>query len=310
MVTDVSAATPDMADLVLRLRTAARETRAIDALSLAVDLLGDEQYANVMLLGAAYQLGAVPLAASTIERAIRLNGTAVDANIAAFRYGRGAVADPAVDAGPREQSLDALVSGRTADLVSYQSAGYARRYTDTVERVRTREEELLGGERLTEAVARYLYKLMAYKDEYEVARLSLAPELTDSIAAQFGEGARYSYRLHPPVLRALGVKHKISLGPWFRPAFHGLAAMRRLRGTALDPFGRTEVRRIERGLITEYEALVGEVLDGLTADNLEVAVELLSLPDLVRGYEQIKLDNVAIFHARKAELLEQFLQSA
>jgi indolepyruvate ferredoxin oxidoreductase len=299
-----------MADLVSRLRVACRETRAIDALSMAVDLLGDEQYANVMLLGAAYQLGAVPLAASTIEMAIQLNGTAVDANIAAFRHGRSVVASPVVDDGPADQSLDALVSGRAADLVAYQSAAYARRYTGTVERVRSQEESLLGSEQLTEAVARYLYKLMAYKDEYEVARLSLAPELKDSIAAQFGAGARYSYRLHPPVLRAMGLKHKISLGPWFRPAFHGLAGMRRLRGTAVDPFGRAEVRRVERALITEYEQLVDEVLSGLTAHNLEAAVELLSLPDLVRGYEQIKLDNVAAYHVRKAELLEQFLQSA
>jgi indolepyruvate ferredoxin oxidoreductase len=310
MVTDLSEATPDMADLVSRLRVACRETRAIDALSLAVDLLGDEQYANVMLLGAAYQLGAVPLAASTIEMAIQLNGTAVDANIAAFRHGRSVVASPVVDDAPADQSLDVLVSGRAADLVAYQSAAYARRYTGTVERVRSQEESLLGSEQLTEAVARYLYKLMAYKDEYEVARLSLAPELKDSIAAQFGAGARYSYRLHPPVLRAMGLKHKISLGPWFRPAFHGLAGMRRLRGTALDPFGRAEVRRIERALISEYEQLVDEVLSGLTAHNLGVAVELLSLPDLVRGYEQIKLDNVAAYHVRKAELLEQFLQSA
>ncbi|MDX6243204.1 MAG: indolepyruvate ferredoxin oxidoreductase [Frankiales bacterium] len=310
MVTDVTAATPDMADLVSRLRRASRETWAIDALTLAVDLLGDEQYANVMLLGAAYQLGAVPLAAATIEMAIQLNGTAVDANVAAFRHGRSVIASPVVDDGPRDQSLDALVSGRAADLVAYQSAGYARRYTDTVERVRSREQDLLGTEAVTEAVARYLYKLMAYKDEYEVARLSLAPELKDSIAAQFGEGARYSYRLHPPVLRAMGLKHKISLGPWFRPAFHGLAAMRRVRGTALDPFGRAEVRRVERALITEYEQLVDQVLAGLSRRNESVAVALLELPDLVRGYEQIKLDNVEVFHARKAELLQQFLASA
>jgi indolepyruvate ferredoxin oxidoreductase len=147
---------------------------------------------------------------------------------------------------------------------------------------------------------------MAYKDEYEVARLSLAPELNAAIEHEFGKGARASYRLHPPVLRALGVNRKISLGPWFRPAFVALKGMRRLRGTAFDPFGRTEVRRVERALVAEYLELVDEVVAGLTHENASLAVELLALPDVVRGYEQIKLDNVEVFHARKAELLAQY----
>ena len=142
------------------------------------------------------------------------------------------------------------------------------------------------------------------------ANATILPGLTDTVEEQFGEGARYSYRLHPPVLRALGVRRKISLGPWFRPVFRGLAASRRVRGTALDPFGRTEVRRTERELVEDYFQLIDDVLAGLNPSNYATAIELLSLPDLVRGYEQIKLDNVAVYRARKDELLQQFLQQA
>ena len=310
VVTDVREASPDGHHQLGRLQFASRQTYGIDAAALAVRLLGDEQYANVMLLGAAYQAGAVPVAAQTIEAAIRLNGTAVDANIAAFRHGRNAIAHQVAIEEPAPLTLDGLIKDRTADLVAYQNRAYARRYVETVDRVRTYEADLLGSEDLTETVARYLYKLMAYKDEYEVARLSLAPELTDEIAAQFGKGARYAYRLHPPVLRSLGIDRKISLGPWFRPAFLALKGMRRLRGTALDPFGRTEVRRTERSLIVDYLGMVDEVLAGLTHRNHAAAVELLALPDVVRGYEQIKLDNVEVFHAKALEQLDLFLRSA
>jgi len=126
------------------------------------------------------------------------------------------------------------------------------------------------------------------------------------VRAQFGEGARYQYRLHPPVLRALGAKHKISLGPWFRPAFATLVAMRRLRGTALDPFGHTEVRRTERALIAEYRQVIGQLLTGLTEANHDLAVEIAALPDLIRGYEDIKLANVRRYHEKLTELRAGF----
>jgi indolepyruvate ferredoxin oxidoreductase len=129
------------------------------------------------------------------------------------------------------------------------------------------------------------------------------------VRAQFGDGARYSYRLHPPVLRALGLKHKVSLGPWFRPAFATLVAMRRLRGTALDPFGYTEVRRTERALIAEYREVVDQLLTGLTAGNHDLAVEIAALPDMVRGYEHIKLANVRAYREKLAELRAEFAAS-
>ena len=190
--------------------------------------------------------------------------------------------------------------------MGYQDESYAARYAELVGRVREAEARISPGLEFTAAVARNLYKLMAYKDEYEVARLCLDPQLTASITAQFGEGARYTYRLHPPVLRSLGMTSKISLGPWFRPGFRLLAAGRRLRGTPWDPFGRAQVRRTERALVSEYRAVIGQLLSGLTAANHGLAVEIAGLPDLVRGYEEIKLGNVAAYRDAAAELLARF----
>jgi indolepyruvate ferredoxin oxidoreductase len=155
---------------------------------------------------------------------------------------------------------------------------------------------------LSESVARNLYKLMAYKDEYEVARLSLDARVDAEVAAEFGPGARISYRLHPPVLRALGMRHKITLGPWFRPIFRVLRAGKRLRGTPFDPFGRARVRRVERELITEYRTAVKAVLSNVSPSTLEQCVAVANAPDAVRGYDEIKLANVEIFRARLAHV--------
>jgi indolepyruvate ferredoxin oxidoreductase len=146
---------------------------------------------------------------------------------------------------------------------------------------------------------------MAYKDEYEVARLSLDPALDEAVAAQFGPGARYHYRLHPPVLRALGMNKKVSLGQWFRPAFRVLYASRGVRGTAWDVFGRTEVRRAERALPGEYRAAMGAALPRLSAGTLPALVALAELPDMVRGYEDVKLANVARFRTALADAVRE-----
>jgi indolepyruvate ferredoxin oxidoreductase len=195
------------------------------------------------------------------------------------------------------------------ELTAFQDKACAQEYASFVERVRAREAAVTGGDALARTVAEYLYKLTAYKDEYEVARLSLDPALDAAVRAQFGEGARYSYRLHPPVLRALGLKHKVSLGPWFRPAFAALVAMRRLRGTALDPFGYTEVRRTERALITQYREVIDDLLADLTEGNHELALEIAALPDMIRGYEHIKLANVRAYHEKLAGLRAAFTAS-
>ncbi|HEX4789001.1 MAG TPA: DUF6537 domain-containing protein, partial [Actinospica sp.] len=340
MVIDTSASFPDSGEITerIRLRSRAADAVFLDARRLAETLLGEDQFANILLTGAAFQAGALPLPAEAIEKAITLNGVRVDANLQAFRRGRQAVADPAafaatlaaleppspaapepagatavasVVAAADGSELARIVALRTADLIGYQDAGYARRYAEQVERVRRAEAERVpGGGELAEAVARYLYKLMAYKDEYEVARLSLDPAVAANVRSRFGAGARMSYRLHPPVLRALGARKKLTLGPWFRPVFGVLVRMRRLRGTRLDPFGYTSVRRTERELIAEYARLIGDLLATLSPGNHALAVQLASLPDEVRGYEQVKLDNVTRYRERLAELRTAYARQA
>jgi indolepyruvate ferredoxin oxidoreductase len=183
--------------------------------------------------------------------------------------------------------------------VAYQDAGWARRWAELVRRVHVAEQERAPGHtELAEAVARQLYKLMSYKDEYEVARLHLDAVERAKLQAEFGDDARVYFMLHPPLLRALGLKRKLKLGPWFLPGFRALYRMRRLRGTRLDPFAPAKVRRVERALIEEYEALVAEALPLVTPDTHETAVELLELPDVIRGYEEIKLRNVMLFRKR------------
>jgi indolepyruvate ferredoxin oxidoreductase len=324
MITDISQSFPAAGRVMAAIEEKVRSARFLDAAALALDQFDDEQYANMILVGAAYQAGALPASAAAIEHAVRLNGVAVEKNLAAFRAGRAAAsAGPATsrtvvpprpsaetDSGPAERSLADILALRVAELTAFQDKACADDYAAFVERVRAREAAVVGTDTLAKAVAEYLYKLTAYKDEYEVARLSLDPALDEAVRAQFGAGARYSYRLHPPVLRALGRKHKVSLGPWFRPAFATLVAMRRLRGTALDPFGHTEVRRTERALITEYREVIEALLTGLTEDKHALATEIAALPDMVRGYEHIKLANVRAYHEKLAELRAEYAASA
>ena len=328
-VLDPAVGFPD--DLAGRIEalTRAGDGVRLDAQRLARQLWGSEQTANLLLVGAAYQAGALPVGADAIERAIELNGAAVDANVQAFRRGRQAVADPAgferavAPAVPEPEPAPAIadlvraragselerrVRRRVADLIGYQDAAYARRYAEAVERVRAAEAERApdGGTALAEAVAFHLYKLMATKDEYEVARLHLGPEVRRAVEAEFGPGARVRWQLHPPVLRALGLKRKLSLGRGFTPVFWVLRAARRLRGTPFDPFGYAHVRRVDRALLREYEALLDRIVAGLGPARHDLAVEIASLPDLVRGYDQVRLDSVERYRGRLAELRAAF----
>ncbi|HYP47024.1 MAG TPA: indolepyruvate ferredoxin oxidoreductase family protein, partial [Thermoleophilaceae bacterium] len=302
----------------------------LDAQRLSERLFGDHMPANTVALGAAYQRGLLPISHEAIEQAIRLNGAAVERNLAAFAWGRAVVAAPdaverlasdGASAAPaaeltREQQelvslaidgaegeLRALVERRVAELCDYQDLRYARRYAETLRRVHVAEQERAPGHtQLTEAVARQLYKLMAYKDEYEVARLHLDTVEQAKLESEFGADAKVWFNLHPPLLRSLGLERKLKLGPWFTPAFRTLRGMRRLRGTALDPFARAEVRRVERELIAEYEGLVAEALAHLSPQTHATAVELCELPDVIRGYEEIKLRGVALFRERAEPL--------
>ena len=277
------------------------------------------------------QAGALPVRAESIERAIALNGVAVGMNTDAFRLGRRAVADPAwlssvvqahrgaaqealalapaaqaiVDTVGAAGELRRLLAIRVPELIAYQSATYARQYADFVRKVRLAEQAAGAGQtRLSEAVARYLFKLMAYKDEYEVARLHLTSGLDQGLEAAFGPVAHVHYLLHPPLLRAIGWKKKLKLGRWFAAGFRALVTLRRLRGTPLDIFGYARVRRVERALIGEYRGLVELALGNLGPATYERAVQLAELPDMIRGYEQIKLRSVTRFRDAARELLE------
>src|SRR6266699_2355192 len=323
MVSDPALSFPDRAGISQPIMDRVRDGSVLlDARRIVIGLFGDDQFANVFLVGAGFQTGALPLPPDAIEEAIRANGVAVEKNIQAFRRGRQYVADPVAllaaagldrPAAPEENEspLDRLIRTRSEDLTAYQDHDYALRYLDVVERVRAAEQDRTpGSTALTEAVARYLYKLMAYKDEYEVARLALEPSLGAGLAAEFGPGARASWRLHPPVLRALGLKRKIALGPWFVPAFRVLRAMHGLRGTPMDPFGRTRVRVVERELIEEYAGLVDHLIARLSPATAALAVQLAELPDGVRGYEDVKLRNVESYHLALRDLRAQFDEAA
>ncbi|MGH6683462.1 MAG: indolepyruvate ferredoxin oxidoreductase family protein, partial [Pseudolabrys sp.] len=301
------------------------QSHFVDASRLATALLGNSIGSNMFMLGYAYQNGALPLSAEAIERAIEMNGEAVAMNVAAFRYGRRAAVDPAAvealvkpalelanDSLKLSQSFAETVDRRAAFLAAYQNAGYARRYLDWVEKIRTAEATKAPGQcALSEAVARYLFKLMAYKDEYEVARLYTDTSFVERVKSTFdGDNLRFEFHLAPPLLarrdKITGEPKKMSFGPWLLGAFGVLAKFKFLRGTPLDPFGYTAERRTERRLIAEYCDLLRDFCERLTPDNHSVAVELASLPEKIRGFGHVKQRHLTAVKAEEAALREQF----
>jgi indolepyruvate ferredoxin oxidoreductase len=319
MVSNVARIYPANQQLAKRIEGVTRADRNvfIDAQTLAEKLMGDHMANNLLMVGVAFQMGAIPIRASAIEAAIRLNGTAVNMNLDAFRWGRLQVADPArveqairppapvaaavlvspaveriVAATGARGELRRLLQIRVPELIAFQDESYAQRYADAVTRV-MRSGDAGGDERLALAVARNLYKLMAYKDEYEVARLHLAAEADAALARTFGDKARVYWHFHPTFLRAMGVRNKVKVGSWFRPVLKLLAGMKSLRGTAFDLLGRAEVRRMERELVTHYLAMVEAVCARPAAAVNELAIQLAESPDMVRGYEHVKLGNIA-----------------
>jgi len=309
LITHPGTPMPSFAELEAVLGEVTRRDRAhwADAEHITHVVLGDATTANVFVVGMALQAGALPIDPAYVEQALELNGVQVDDNVAALRLGRRAIADP--DAVARathtdpdaERDTAATVDFFATDLVDYQDARYADSFREFVRTVADAERALAPGPAvLTLAVARNLYKLMAYKDEYEVARLMLDDDAMDEAYTLADGGGRIAYKLHPPLLRALGVDHKLTFGLWTRPMFRWLARGKRLRGRVLDPFGWTKVRRAERALPGEYRAAITKVLGALTTQNLDAAVRVAELPDLVRGYEHLKLERVAEFRRRLA----------
>jgi indolepyruvate ferredoxin oxidoreductase len=315
-------------------RTRPGALTAVDTVAVSSALFGDSIAANVVALGAAYQAGALPLAASSITRAIEVNGVAVERNLDAFRAGRVAVHDPGrLPAARRPGELrrqaqrDVLAAAaalaaerglagpaaetaarRAAELTAYQDARLAGRYLDLVGAAARAEADLAGGAgaggALTAAVTDAFFHLLAYKDEYEVARLHLLPEFEAALAAAVPGGRGVRYRLHPPVLRSLGLRKKIGIpAVAARPAFRVLRSMRRVRGTPADVFGYTRVRRTERRLAEQYDADLRGAVAGLSADRYDMVLELARLPLAIRGYEEIKLAAVERYKADRERLL-------
>ena len=305
MVTHPDLAAPTSAALIDRVNNESRaaDNRHLDAAALADALLGSTTTANVIVLGAAVQIGAVPVPADAIERAITLNGVAVDTNLAAFRWGRAWADDPeAVERAAelpqeaRPETIDELVDRLADDLIGYQSAEYAERYRAVVADARRAELQVSpGSTRFVEAVARNLHKLMAYKDEYEVARLLLDDRARAGYEAVGGPDTAVTYHLHPPMLRAMGIDRKLTLRRSAVPTLRALRAAKRLRGTLADPFRWAEVRRVERAMIPEYIEALGRVQRRLDIANLDDAIAIASLPDQVRGYEELKLRRAAAY---------------
>ena len=297
----------------------------LDATRIATALMGDSIATNLFMLGFAYQKGLIPLSEAALLRAIELNGVAVESNQKSLLWGRRAahdllrverIATPGQTVSIAHllpQPLDRLVARRVEILTAYQNAACARRYATLVERVRAAEDGLGLGDRLAKAVAKYYFKLLACKDEYEVARLYTDGAFAERIRAQFEGEVTLKFHLAPPLLSrpdpATGRLVKKTYGPWMMGAFRILARLKFLRGTAFDPFGRTAERRMERALIAEYEATVDEILAGLSAARLGLAVELAELPEKIRGFGHVKEAAVVTSHARRAELLAAFRAS-
>jgi len=319
---------PDMAFPMRELRAAIADSTGaanadfLDATRLATALLGDSIATNLFMVGYAWQKGLIPLSLEAIERAIELNGVAVDANKKSLLWGRRAAHDlQAVEAlaKPRREpsshhlsaTLDDVIDRRADFLTAYQDAAYAARYRSLVDRARTAEETRTPGQTgLADAVARYYFKLLAYKDEYEVARLFTSGEFAAKVRQQFEGDVRLHFHMAPPLLAHrdpdTGHLQKREYGPWLFQAFKILAKLRRLRGTPLDIFGYSAERKLERRLIADYERLIDELIAGLNAENHRIAVDLAAVPEHIRGFGHVKEQHLAQAKTHEAQLLAAY----
>jgi indolepyruvate ferredoxin oxidoreductase len=275
----------------------------VDANNLAENLMGDTIYANVLLLGCAWQAGLVPVSLIALLRAIELNGVKTDANKRAFTWGRLAAANPdalailmAGNEADFDETLEKTITRRRDFLVEYQNEALARRYVALVEKARAAESRVSTGDEFAMAVARSYFRLLSYKDEYEVARLHTSKKFLNSIRRDFGDNAKLRFHLAPPILNAgvdaRGRPLKKEFGAWMLPVFRLLTKMRGLRGTSFDVFGRTAERRMERALVAEFEQLLDEVLPALRADNVDQASSFVRHYLDIRGYGSVKEESV------------------
>jgi indolepyruvate ferredoxin oxidoreductase len=306
----------DAAALTQRLHAKAMQMIAIPALDVCSSLQGTTTSAGMLMLGMVSQRGWLAVQPASVEAAIRLNGVAVEANLAAFAWGRALVTDPErlaalVQVDQTHESLEKYIERRAAFLADYQNDAYADRYRELLLRVRGAETAVAAnGEALTRAVAQSAFRLMAYKDEYEVARLHCDAKFRESIASQFEGEYRVHYHLAPPLLArsdpTTGHPVKREFGPWMGRLMPLLARLRGLRGTPLDPFGWTAERRLERALVGEYLSDIESVLTDLSSGRLAQATQLAALPQMIRGYGHIKAASIAIFRTERAKTIHSF----
>ncbi|HUR14039.1 MAG TPA: DUF6537 domain-containing protein, partial [Mycobacteriales bacterium] len=319
-VADPSVPQTDVAAQVRKIRETCVKVFEIDALGASEALFGSTAPANLLLVGAAYQLGVLPFPDTAIEEAIELNGVAVAANVAAFRWGRVAVGDPAAfaavvlptsvrvprvydpGASPLDGETRRLTAVRAQLVLEHSGAKRASEYVALVERAWHAERALGTQTAYSEAVARGIAHLWAYKDEYEVARLLTRPELLEQVQLQVPGATHVKYNLHPPALRSMGMDRKLKLGAWSRPILAATAKGRFLRGTRLDPFGRAHVRVVERELMRSHTALVERLTTELSAETYGLAVAAAGASELVRGFEEVKLGNVKSYEQALAAL--------
>ena len=307
--------------------TGAEAAEFVDATRLATALIGDAIAANMFVLGFAVQRGLVPVGLAALERAIALNGVAVEANLRALGWGRRAAVEPAAveraaaEAAPvaapepPASRLEDVLARRAAFLAAYQDRAYAERYLGLVNRIAALERDCVpGSQALALAVARYYFKLLAYKDEYEVARLYTDGAFRDKIEATFEGEYTLRYHLAPPIFQRrdpdTGLPRKRTFGPWMLSAYRVLARLRSLRGTPFDIFGMSAERKLERQLIRDYEATLAEIADRLDAGNHALAVDIASIPERIRGFGHVKARHLEAARAREAELLAAFRHPA
>jgi len=292
----------------------------LDSTRLATSILGDSISSNLFMVGFAYQRGLIPLSSQAIEKAIELNGVSVKKNIDAFRWGRVAVGNMSAIAAqvnrgqivsilPR-RTLDQMIDLRVTELTDYQNEKYAQRFKDLVERVRQKDHSVnvTGDKTFTRAVVRNLFKLMAYKDEYEVARLYSSKEFWEKLDNKFEGDYKVKLNLAPPLLtkrNADGEPVKQEFGAWILPTMRILTAFRFLRGSALDPFGWTSERRMERGLAMRYIDFIEQAIKELTPENYDRWVKIASVPDRIRGYGHVKQANVVAAEVRWRDLFSE-----
>jgi indolepyruvate ferredoxin oxidoreductase len=258
----------------------------VDANRLAEGLFGSHMAVNLFMTGIAYQGGLIPISLDAMQKAIEWNGVEIERNLQFFAWGRKYYEDAAwVESLLKAETKAKPAFDRIAELREYQNQAYAQSYVEFLDKIQEPS--------LRDAVAKYLYKLMAYKDEYEVARLLTKPEFEQRVRDMWEAPEAISYNLHPPLLRGFGLDKKLKLGPWFRTPLSLLKRLKGLRGTPLDIFGLSSHRRLERSLIGWYRELIKQVLANLTPENLPLALEIAVLPDQIRGYEKIKEQNIA-----------------